>query len=258
MRTLYDVLGVRPDADDEALVRAYRKAAKAHHPDLNVGDPDAVRRFEQIATAIKILRNPESRAAYDRSLERQRRNRIIIAEAIAAAVLTVVLVGGYALHGPTFSTSTTMSKVGNGAAPEPLARGGEHQAQRTGRTGDDEPRPGRNRGLTIEDEQSTAAERESAPVREQEGRQAAEREPPGAEPEAAPGRGRQERRQAGGRERRKASREIAVRREQREHRQAAEREPQKTEREAALRPGQASPGRFGPTEIAAARAFARF
>src|SRR5215831_7932857 len=104
MKTLYDLLGVRSDADDEALKTAYRKAAKAHHPDLNPGDPDAARRFRQIATAIEILRDSEQRAAYDRLLDCGRRQRqlrwIIIADAIAAAILVVVLVGGYALIGP--------------------------------------------------------------------------------------------------------------------------------------------------------------
>src|SRR5260370_23254489 len=102
MRTHYDVLGVRSDADDEALIKAYRKAAKAHHPDLNAGVPDAPRRFSQIATAIEILRNPQQRAAYDRLLDRQRQQRrlrrariiIVVANAIAAAVLVAVLAGG--------------------------------------------------------------------------------------------------------------------------------------------------------------------
>src|SRR5215468_273147 len=132
MKTLYDLLGVRSDADDEALKQAYRKAAKAHHPDLNAGDPDAARRFKQIATAIEILRDEEQRAAYDRLLdwERQRRQlrrtRIIVADAIAAAVVIVVVVGGYAVIGPTFSTSaistsTMMSQPEDSAAQRPLA-----------------------------------------------------------------------------------------------------------------------------------------
>jgi curved DNA-binding protein CbpA len=41
MRTHYDLLGVRSDADDEVLRKAYHKAAKANHPDLNSDDPDA-------------------------------------------------------------------------------------------------------------------------------------------------------------------------------------------------------------------------
>jgi curved DNA-binding protein CbpA len=39
MLTPYDVLGLRPDADNDAIRAAFRKAAKAHHPDLNEGDP---------------------------------------------------------------------------------------------------------------------------------------------------------------------------------------------------------------------------
>jgi curved DNA-binding protein CbpA len=52
------------DADEEALNQAYRKAAKAHHPDLNAGDPDAGRRFRQIASAIEILRNTKERGQH--------------------------------------------------------------------------------------------------------------------------------------------------------------------------------------------------
>src|SRR5215471_15604786 len=116
MKTLYELLGVGPDASEEALKTAYRKLAKMHHPDLNPNDPDAARRFRQVATAIEILRDSEQRAAYDSFLDWGRRQRhlrwtrIIIADAIAAASLVVVLVGGYALLGPTFSTSTMVSE----------------------------------------------------------------------------------------------------------------------------------------------------
>jgi curved DNA-binding protein CbpA len=198
MRTLYDLLAVRPD--DEALIKAYRKAAKAHHPDLNSGDPDAARRFTQITAAIEILRNPESRAAYDRQ-RRLRQTRLIIAEAIAAAVLVIVAVGRYALIGPNFSTSTTAGKVENSAAPGPVVRGEQRQADRTEPTSADGPSRGLDRGLTVGDEQSAPVERQSGPAREQESRQAAEREPQATGPEAAPTREQQERRQAGGRHR---------------------------------------------------------
>src|SRR5215471_5062354 len=199
MKTLYDILGVRSDADDEALKTAYRKAAKAHHPDLNPGDPDAARRFRQIATAIEILRDSEQRAAYDSFLDWGRRQRhlrwtrIIIADAIAAAILVVVLVGGYALLGPTFSTSTMVSEVQNGAAPRSVATPGEQLAQRTEPTGSDEPGGRLEQGLmaVAVSEQLAAAELEAT-----------------------------------------------LRRQQEERRQAAEFEQQKTEREAALRPEQ--------------------
>jgi hypothetical protein len=101
--TLYDLLGVRPDDDAEALQSAFRDAAKAHHPDLNPGDPDAPRQFRQIVTAYGILRNAEQRGAYDRLLVLQRARRraklmrTVASDAIAIVVLTVVLVGSYTL-----------------------------------------------------------------------------------------------------------------------------------------------------------------
>jgi DnaJ domain len=102
-KTLYDLLGVRPDDDTETLQSAFRDAAKAHHPDLNPGDPDASQRFRQIVTAYGILRNAEQRGAYDRLLvlqgarRRAKLMRTIASDAIAIVVLTVVVVGGYTL-----------------------------------------------------------------------------------------------------------------------------------------------------------------
>jgi curved DNA-binding protein CbpA len=73
METLYDVLGAHPDDDAESLKNAYRKAAKANHPDRHASDPEAAERFTRIVTAYDILRDTKRRAAYDRLLERQRR-----------------------------------------------------------------------------------------------------------------------------------------------------------------------------------------
>jgi tetratricopeptide (TPR) repeat protein len=72
MRSLYDLLGVRADDDEQAITEAFRKAAKAHHPDLNPDDPDAVLRFRQIISASTILRDVKQRAAYDQLLEFER------------------------------------------------------------------------------------------------------------------------------------------------------------------------------------------
>jgi tetratricopeptide (TPR) repeat protein len=65
MNTLYDLLGVRPDADDETLRKAFRQAIKATHPDLHAGDPDALLRFRQIVDANALLRDAKQRATYD-------------------------------------------------------------------------------------------------------------------------------------------------------------------------------------------------
>jgi curved DNA-binding protein CbpA len=261
MRTLYDLLDVRSDADDEALRRAYHKAAKAHHPDLNADDPDAPRRFNQIAAAIGILRNPEQRAAYDRLLDRKRRqhrlrlSRIIVAYAVAAAAPIVVLVGGRALIRP-ISTATIVSKVENRAVPGPVAEARERRAQRT------EPTEGAEREATLAREQ---AEHSQAAEREQ---QKVEREAAPERELAAPERELEERRPAAGHQRQKAEREVAQRpREEHKTRQLAA--VPELARSAAPTPSQAvqgaqtassaaSPRSFGPVEIAAMRAFTRF
>ena len=48
MKTLYDLLNALPDDDAESLRAAFRKAAKANHPDNNPGEPDAPLRFRRI------------------------------------------------------------------------------------------------------------------------------------------------------------------------------------------------------------------
>jgi len=58
----YDVLGVAPDADDEALRRAYRLRLRQSHPDTG-GDAAA---FIQVQRAWELVGTPEARAAYDR------------------------------------------------------------------------------------------------------------------------------------------------------------------------------------------------
>jgi hypothetical protein len=144
MKTLYELLGVRPDASDEALKTAYRKLAKMHHPDLNPNDPDAARRFRQVAAAIAILCDAKRRAAYDqrlmrklqRRLDRERERdrlqwpRILAISGAAGVVLGVVVVQGSVLTGAVSSTSVVASAtipevvqtVGVSAASRPSAR----------------------------------------------------------------------------------------------------------------------------------------
>jgi len=74
-KTLYELLGTRPDADAKTLHRAFRDAAKEHHPDHNPGDQDANRRFTQIVSAYEVLRNAEHRDFYDQLLADERERR---------------------------------------------------------------------------------------------------------------------------------------------------------------------------------------
>jgi hypothetical protein len=52
----YLVLGVRPDATDEAVRSAYRRLVQLHHPDHNGGSADSARRFEDVQEAYAKVR----------------------------------------------------------------------------------------------------------------------------------------------------------------------------------------------------------
>ncbi len=62
----YKVLGVPKAASDADVKKAYRKLARKHHPDLNPGDEEAKKKFQQLNEANEILSDPEKRKQYDR------------------------------------------------------------------------------------------------------------------------------------------------------------------------------------------------
>lgn len=66
MRDPYEVLGVPKGADIKDVKKAYRKLARAHHPDLRPGDKASEDRFKEIAAAYDLLSDAEKKAAYDR------------------------------------------------------------------------------------------------------------------------------------------------------------------------------------------------
>src|ERR1700760_1163835 len=62
---LYDILGVPRGATEDEIRSAFRKLAKANHPDVNPGNNAAAERFKKIAAANDILSDPEKRRQYD-------------------------------------------------------------------------------------------------------------------------------------------------------------------------------------------------
>jgi DnaJ-class molecular chaperone len=66
MRDPYEVLGVAKKATADQIRAAYRKLAKANHPDLHPGDKAAEARFKDASMANDLLSDPAKRARYDR------------------------------------------------------------------------------------------------------------------------------------------------------------------------------------------------
>lgn len=65
MANPYEILGVAPSATLDDIRKAYRKAAKETHPDLNPGKPEAESRFKEINAAYDIIGDADKRKRYD-------------------------------------------------------------------------------------------------------------------------------------------------------------------------------------------------
>jgi DnaJ-class molecular chaperone len=65
MANPYETLGVAPNASQDDIRKAYRKAAKESHPDLNPGKPELEERFKLINAAYDIVGDTEKRKRYD-------------------------------------------------------------------------------------------------------------------------------------------------------------------------------------------------
>jgi hypothetical protein len=121
MGTLYDLLGALPNDDAEALRVAFRKAAKATHPDTNPDNPDAAMRFRQLVRAHGILSDADQRATYDQLLAIAVRPprppappaRVAVYEKIhrgatntmAATLIAAALIAGYTIFSHISKTS---------------------------------------------------------------------------------------------------------------------------------------------------------
>ena len=61
----YKILGVKKDATQEEIKKAYRKMAMKYHPDHAEGDKASEEKFKKISEAYAVLSDPEKRKQYD-------------------------------------------------------------------------------------------------------------------------------------------------------------------------------------------------
>jgi curved DNA-binding protein len=60
----YEIMGVKREATQEEIKRAYRKLARKYHPDVSK-ESGAEEKFKELGEAYEVLKDPEKRAAYD-------------------------------------------------------------------------------------------------------------------------------------------------------------------------------------------------
>lgn len=95
-KTLYDILGVREDANYEEIRTSYRSAILDSHPDkmqkaskTYIPDHELENRFLEVQRAWEVLSHPKSRASYDSDLRVLRREEFVVAEDVGLEDLTV-------------------------------------------------------------------------------------------------------------------------------------------------------------------------
>lgn len=67
--TFYEVLGVSRTAEPAVIKAAWRRMARAHHPDVNPANRRvSEEKFKQISEAFSVLSDPQKRQAYDQKI----------------------------------------------------------------------------------------------------------------------------------------------------------------------------------------------
>jgi DnaJ-class molecular chaperone len=68
MKDPYEILGVKREATDDEIKKAYRTLAKKYHPDLNPGNKDAEQTFKDINAAFHLISTKEAREKYEKGI----------------------------------------------------------------------------------------------------------------------------------------------------------------------------------------------
>src|SRR5687768_4742901 len=64
-KDLYEILGVKKDAGESEVRKAFLKLAKKYHPDVNSGNKEAEQKFKEVNLAYEVLKDAKKRAQYD-------------------------------------------------------------------------------------------------------------------------------------------------------------------------------------------------
>tara|TARA_B100000700_G_C14615619_1_gene655719 strand:- start:75 stop:617 length:543 start_codon:yes stop_codon:yes gene_type:complete len=67
MSNLYDLLGIKRNANLNTIKKAFKRKALNFHPDRNKS-PDATEKFREIVNAYEVLSDPQQRSEYDKTL----------------------------------------------------------------------------------------------------------------------------------------------------------------------------------------------
>src|SRR5213594_4103805 len=61
----YAILGVKRDAKEEEIKKAFRKLARQYHPDVAKDKKNAEEKFKEVNEAYEVLGDPKNRKLYD-------------------------------------------------------------------------------------------------------------------------------------------------------------------------------------------------
>jgi molecular chaperone DnaJ len=63
-RDFYKILGIKNDATDVQIKKAFRKLSLKYHPDKNQDNAEAAQKFMDVNDANEVLSDPDKRATY--------------------------------------------------------------------------------------------------------------------------------------------------------------------------------------------------
>ena len=128
----YGMLGVKKDASQEEIKKAFRKLARKYHPDVNPGDKKAEEKFKEISEANDVLSDEKKRKVFDQVGFYSDNIDPAAAEAAARGGYGSGFAGGSARGGPEvpfdfsgFDFSDFVSSAQGGGAARTRSAGGD-------------------------------------------------------------------------------------------------------------------------------------